>query len=117
MSSFCEMCSATDRLSVDHVIPVSERPDLAYEILNTRVLCLSCNGRRGNNCTDAEREAVLNAITAKKERTQRVSTHPNARKPLSVAARRPVGSPSDPDFRSGGSRDPRYTLRTAVETC
>ena len=58
-SPFCEFCSATQNLSADHIIPVSERPDLAYEVANIRVLCLECNGRRGNNCTDEEREAVL----------------------------------------------------------
>ena len=70
-SPFCEICSATQTLSADHIIPVSERPDLAHEILNIRVLCLVCNGRRGNNCTDEEREAVLARLQARQARLAR----------------------------------------------
>lgn len=70
-SPFCESCNATTHLSVDHVIPVSERPDLVFVVENCRVLCATCNGRRGNRCTDDERTRVETAIAAKHARTQR----------------------------------------------
>lgn len=67
-SPFCEFCSATQTLSADHIIPVSERPDLAHEVVNIRVLCLECNGRRGKNCADEEREAVLQRLSTREAR-------------------------------------------------
>jgi hypothetical protein len=54
----------------DHVIPIAERPDLAYE-LNTTVRYRPCNGRRADNCTDLERQTVLDAIAAGKARLAR----------------------------------------------
>lgn len=47
LSPFCEECGATERLSVDHIIPVSERPEWEYERVNCRVLCKPCNSRKG----------------------------------------------------------------------
>jgi len=67
-SPFCEQCGSTDRLSVDHIIPVSEAPELRLEPLNCRVLCLSYNASRRNNCTDEERAAVLAAISQRRRR-------------------------------------------------
>lgn len=58
-------CGTKDNLTGDHIIPVSERPDLAYELLNVTVRCRSCNGRRANHCTDAERQQVLDALAAR----------------------------------------------------
>lgn len=63
MSPFCEFCGATEALSVDHIIPVSERPELAYEVANCRVLCLVCNGRRASKVTAAERAEVEARLT------------------------------------------------------
>jgi len=72
LSPFCEVpgCTSTD-LTVDHVIPVSEAPELEYEPLNCRVLCRHHNSARKSTCTDAERAAVHAAIKAKRERQQR----------------------------------------------
>ena len=69
-SPFCESpgCTATTDLTVDHIIPIDEAPELAFEPLNCRVLCRSCNSRRRNTCTDAERQAVHAAIAARKRR-------------------------------------------------
>ena len=53
--------------------PIAERPDLAHEQLNVTVRCRSCNGRRGDTYTDAERAEVLNAIGLRRERLQRFS--------------------------------------------
>lgn len=73
LSPFCEKCSATTDLTVDHVIPPDERPDLIYEILNLRVWCRSCNGSRGNRVTDQERQQVLDAIAKRAARRQQTT--------------------------------------------
>jgi 5-methylcytosine-specific restriction endonuclease McrA len=65
-SPFCEICGSTDRLSVDHVIPASERPDLIFAIENLRVLCLHHNQSRGNRCTDEERQQVLDTLAKRR---------------------------------------------------
>ncbi|MBS1691924.1 MAG: HNH endonuclease [Actinobacteria bacterium] len=61
---WCLDCGAVADLTVDHVIPIAEAPELAYEPRNLAVRCRPCNSRRGARCTDAERDAVLEAITA-----------------------------------------------------
>jgi 5-methylcytosine-specific restriction endonuclease McrA len=35
------------RPSVDHIVSVSRRPDLAFELSNLRVVCTGCNSSRG----------------------------------------------------------------------
>ncbi|PJE23675.1 MAG: HNH endonuclease [Mycobacterium sp.] len=72
LSPFCEKCLAAADLTVDHVIPLAERPDLAHDELNCRVLCRPCNAARGDRCSDEERAQVLAAIEARKRR-QRLS--------------------------------------------
>ncbi len=68
-SPACEIpgCQSTD-LTTDHIIPVSIDPSLALEPLNTRVICRRHNGMRANTCTDTERQAVLDAIAARRRR-------------------------------------------------
>ena len=48
-SNLCDICQrpATDDdpITVDHIIPVSLRPDLAFELTNCRLAHLSCNSR------------------------------------------------------------------------
>lgn len=73
-SPFCERCGSKADLTVDHRIPLSERPDLAREPLNCAVLCRSCNTRKGVACTDAEREQVLAAIAKRRQRAAGYST-------------------------------------------
>lgn len=63
MSPFCEFCGSGDYLTVDHVLPYSERPDLEYTVENCRILCRSCNSSRGNRVTDAERAEVEARLT------------------------------------------------------
>lgn len=70
-SPFCQSCGARGDLTVDHIIPTSEAPELAREVLNMRVLCRSCNSRRGNRVSDAERQGVLDAIAARHHRRSR----------------------------------------------
>lgn len=69
-SPSCELCGATGDLTAGHIIPVSEAPELAYDLCNLRVECRPCGSRRGTDCTDAERHAVMAAIGARTERTQ-----------------------------------------------
>lgn len=52
-------------LTVDHIIPLSEAPKLAYGELKLRVPCRTHNAERGGRCTAAEREQVLTAIKAR----------------------------------------------------
>ncbi|WP_460359493.1 HNH endonuclease signature motif containing protein [Mycobacterium sp. ZZG] len=78
-SPFCEQCNASERLQVDHIIPVTEDVSLAYVIENLRVLCAPCNGRRKDQCTDDERAAVHARIAARKARASRHATCGNAR--------------------------------------
>lgn len=68
---WCLDCGTSRDLTTDHVIPVVERPDLAYEVLNVAVRCRPCNGRKGDTCTAAERIAVLAAIAVRKARAAR----------------------------------------------
>ena len=42
----CEHCSATEDLTIDHIIPISKGGK--HEKENYRILCRSCNSRRGN---------------------------------------------------------------------
>lgn len=77
LSPFCELCGSPERLSVDHVIPYDERPDLEYTVENCRVLCIPCNSRRGSTCTDEDRAEVELRIAATKERNRRRATRGN----------------------------------------
>lgn len=70
-SPFCQTCGSTTNLTVDHIIPLSESPDLRLEPLNCQVLCRTCNSRRNNRCANDERQAVHTAITARKGRLSR----------------------------------------------
>jgi 5-methylcytosine-specific restriction endonuclease McrA len=56
---------------VDHIVPLSERPDLAHDELNCRVLCRPCNAQRQSGCTPEERAQVLDAIAKRTARRQR----------------------------------------------
>lgn len=62
LQPWCDQCGTKDRLQVDHIIPVSERPDLEYVLANLRILCASCNSSRGTRVTDDERATVAARI-------------------------------------------------------
>lgn len=62
LSPFCEFCGATEQLSVDHILPVSDYPELTYATENCRVLCKQCNGKRGNKFTATEAHTVLTRL-------------------------------------------------------
>lgn len=55
----CHWClKPTRRLVADHVIPLSERPDLALDRGNLVASCFSCNTRRGKNSKLPDLEAA-----------------------------------------------------------
>jgi 5-methylcytosine-specific restriction endonuclease McrA len=46
----CKECGARGRLDVDHVRPVRDAPELAFELNNLQALCWPCHTRK----TDSE---------------------------------------------------------------
>ncbi|MFW2544406.1 HNH endonuclease [Primorskyibacter sp. 2E107] len=42
----CVQCGERRRLEVDHVLPVRDRPDLAYALANLQCLCGRCHSRK-----------------------------------------------------------------------
>lgn len=42
----CVECGSRVRLEVDHVLPVRDRPDLAFTLDNLQVLCSRCHTRK-----------------------------------------------------------------------
>src|SRR5258705_6159747 len=64
MVPFCEGCGAVTGLSVDHLLPVSDYPELTYAEENCQTLCLPCNGRRGDRFTLDDALAVLARLQA-----------------------------------------------------
>lgn len=59
---WCDFCPATTNLTVDHILPVSDYPELTYSTENCRVLCRSCNSQRGNTYTQDEAHDVLTRL-------------------------------------------------------
>ena len=68
LQPFCLDCGSRDDLTADHIIPVTEAPELAHEPLNIAVRCRPCNSAKGDRCTDADRAAVLDAIVRRRGR-------------------------------------------------
>ncbi|BBY42184.1 HNH endonuclease [Mycolicibacterium celeriflavum] len=62
LAPFCEHCGTADDLTVDHLLPVHDYPELAYAAENCRVLCRPCNGKRGNKFSHTEAAAVLRRL-------------------------------------------------------
>lgn len=42
----CVQCGTRKRLECDHVLPVRDRPDLAYSLSNLQILCPRCHARK-----------------------------------------------------------------------
>lgn len=42
----CVQCGRRGRLEVDHILPVRERPDLAFVLANLQSLCGSCHAKK-----------------------------------------------------------------------
>lgn len=45
---WCEHCGTSQRLQVDHRVPLSVDPSREYDVTNLRVLCAVCHGRVGS---------------------------------------------------------------------
>ncbi|RBP64145.1 HNH endonuclease [Brevibacterium sanguinis] len=58
---FCERCGSRDRLSVDHIVRFTDRPEWAYELPNLRVLCKPCNSELAGVKASPEVEAAIAA--------------------------------------------------------
>jgi 5-methylcytosine-specific restriction endonuclease McrA len=111
LSPFCELCGAREQLSVDHILPVSEAPELVFAEENLRVGCLSCNGSRGNRFTHDEAHAVLKRLESAYNRRPTAK----GRQCVTVAQRLAQtrgGTPSDQDSRPGGR--PSLRMRPKV---
>jgi 5-methylcytosine-specific restriction endonuclease McrA len=63
-------CGAKDRLTADHIVPVSVKPEWAYAIENVQILCAPCNSVKGTSYTQAHYDAVEARISAAKARRQ-----------------------------------------------
>lgn len=108
LAPWCEQCGATEVLTVDHLLPVSDYPELNYAIENCRVLCKSCNGRRGNRFTRDDAEGVLDRLREAYRR------HPTkaGRECVDAAVRAVLtwgDAPSSRSDRPAGSPEARYT--------
>jgi len=69
----CELCGTDQSLTVDHLWPVSLRPELEWDEDWLRVLCRSCNSRRGNKLpSDAEIAAQKLLIAARPSKPSKV---------------------------------------------
>lgn len=67
LSPFCEFCGATEDLTVDHIVRVTDRPDWTYEPDNCRILCRTCNGKISDQPASCELEQVIgNKIAARR---------------------------------------------------
>lgn len=67
----CEQCGATDNLTVDHLWPVSTHPEFEWDQDWLRVLCRSCNSRRGNKPPTDEEVRVQRLLIAARPRKPR----------------------------------------------
>ncbi|OWJ72518.1 endonuclease [Haematobacter massiliensis] len=63
----CVCCGARRRLEVDHIKPVRNAPELAFDPANLQALCPSCHTRKtrlecGHKETSPERRAWMKAV-------------------------------------------------------
>jgi len=63
----CVKCDAKGRLEVDHIQPVREAPERAYDLTNLQCLCPACHARKtrleiGLGREDPERDAWKNLL-------------------------------------------------------
>ncbi len=42
----CVQCGARRRLECDHILPVRDRPELAWSLQNLQILCCRCHARK-----------------------------------------------------------------------
>jgi 5-methylcytosine-specific restriction endonuclease McrA len=95
---WCLDCGATSNLSVDHIIPFRERPDLAYAQDNLAIRCRPCNARKGDTMPDAATVAAVEAaVAARRARRTRGETP-------DPSASRCAGEAESPLHTPGGYR-------------
>ncbi|MEO0958930.1 MAG: HNH endonuclease signature motif containing protein [Pseudomonadota bacterium] len=63
----CVACGSRHRLEVDHIKPVRDRPDLAFDLDNLQTLCGSCHSKKtieeiGLSKKNSDREAWRSAV-------------------------------------------------------
>lgn len=85
LQPWCDHCGTSDDLTVDHIIPVSERPDLEFKVENCRILCRPENAARGNRVTPEERAEVERRLLDKRRRRVGANPHPDPQSGRSVA--------------------------------
>lgn len=107
---FCEFCGSRRDLCVDHIVPVAVVPELTYAEENLRVLCRSCNGRRGNQWSVEEAHQVLARLDDTMRRRPSRRSRQRAGALRSMLRTRGVGA-DQPPVRSGGRRGADYTPR------
>jgi 5-methylcytosine-specific restriction endonuclease McrA len=56
----CVKCSSTDRVAVDHIIPLSKGG--LHHFSNFQVLCISCNSSKGNRSTEDFRDLAAGIL-------------------------------------------------------
>lgn len=42
----CVQCGAVGKIEIDHIMPVRDRPELAFELTNLQSLCPRCHTRK-----------------------------------------------------------------------
>jgi 5-methylcytosine-specific restriction endonuclease McrA len=57
----CIVCGATEELEADHILPLAEYPELAFDVENLRTLCRPCHiNRDETTASTLERAAWIN---------------------------------------------------------
>lgn len=69
---WCSTCGTSEDLTGEHIIPIDQAPELAYEPLNIDVLCRSHNSRKSGNVSDEQRAAVYRAIAERNSQPQAI---------------------------------------------
>jgi 5-methylcytosine-specific restriction endonuclease McrA len=67
----CVRCGSTDKLSVDHIRPISCHPRLAFSCGNLRILCLECN-RKKSYIMATKRDMNLSLLPVKDKALRRI---------------------------------------------
>lgn len=95
LSPFCEQCGATEDLTVDHIVRVTDRPEWTYEPDNCRVLCRRCNGLIANQPANIAVETNIAAKIAASHFNRSVKKTGGTTQADDL-----IRPPSEKDFRS-----------------
>ncbi|WP_083773895.1 HNH endonuclease [Tsukamurella paurometabola] len=106
---WCLDCGTTSDLTADHILPVSDYPELAHEIENVTVRCRSCNSRRRDTYTPTEAQDVLKRLESAHERTRKAKYRSMilvAQKAVQTVGTRGEAPPSGSQHPVGKARGP-----------